>query len=652
LSLSSGGGSAQVTMHAGGSGPSDLPDAPPSELFRVGRQVGQYELLEEIGRGGMGIVYRARHVKLKRVVALKMLLPGRNTRNDTMGRFRREAEAVARLRHPNIVQIYEVGEVAGIPWFSLEYIGGGSLEMRINATPQPAASSAALVSRLARAMQVAHEHGIIHRDIKPANVLLESASKGSVNVTPGDDAPRLDDDDLKPKITDFGLAKHLEVEGQTVAGQIMGTPSYMAPEQAGGHNQQVGPASDVYGLCALLYELLTGRPPFKGSSHWGTISMVLLTDPIPPGRLNSAVPRDLETICLKGLRKEPDKRYRSSAELADDLDRFAAGRPVLARPAPLWERTVKWVRRQPTQAALALAVLLTIAAGVASALFYARSQRQQAEYEKQQTLYEKQKTLSEQQTAADLRRQLEARRKVDQLQEEGRRHEESGDLSAAFNLWGQALTLLDADPGADQETLRHDLQQRRERVRRALEERQERERQEQRLKAEQLAEVAARDDALDRARRCLDHCNRAAFHEISVFRDEEPRSRRRRPRAKRPARRRGARCACWTRRRIWLVPISCRCRGRCRSGGRSVLSASATRKRPRRSGGGPATCPAPPWITSAPPWATPARAASKTPPAAVRAPCGKSRARSGRTICKRSAVCGIRRLAGPRPSWP
>jgi serine/threonine-protein kinase len=240
-------------------------------------------------------------------------------------RFQAEAEAIARLKHPNIVQIYEVGEHHGLPYFSLEYCPGGSLDKKLNGTPLPPKEAAALVEVLARAMQAAHEKGIVHRDLKPANVLL--GEEGEL------------------KITDFGLAKRLEEAGQTHSGVVMGTPSYMAPEQARGQSKAVGPAADVYALGAILYECLTGRPPFTAASAVDTLLQVVSEDPVPPGRLNSKVLRDLETVCLKCLAKSPSHRYASAAELADDLDRFRNGKPIRARrsnlPTPVWY----WLRR-------------------------------------------------------------------------------------------------------------------------------------------------------------------------------------------------------------------------------------------------------------------------------------------------------------------
>jgi eukaryotic-like serine/threonine-protein kinase len=298
-----------------------------------------YELLSELGRGGMGVVYKARQRNLNRLVALKMILAGGHAAATERARFQTEAEAIARLQHPNIVQVHEVGDHEGKPYFSLEFCGGGSLERKLNGTPLPARAAAALVETLARAMHAAHTQQIIHRDLKPANVLLL--------------------EDGTPKITDFGLAKKLDEAGQTHAGAVMGTPSYMAPEQAGG--QTVGPLADVYALGAILYECLTGRPPFKAATALDTIMQVASDEPVPPSQLQSRTPRDLETICLKCLQKEPRKRYGSALELAADLRRFLNGEPIRARPVGRFERGVKWVKRQPALAGmLAVVVLLTV----------------------------------------------------------------------------------------------------------------------------------------------------------------------------------------------------------------------------------------------------------------------------------------------------
>jgi ABC-type amino acid transport substrate-binding protein len=305
-----------------------------------------YEIVGELGRGGMGVVYKARQLSLGRFVALKMILAGAHASPQELARFRREAEAAALLQHPNIVQIHEIGEQDGCPYFSLEFVDGGNLAQRVRGTPQPPAWAARLVETLARAVHVAHQHGIIHRDLKPANVLLTS--------------------DSVAKITDFGLAKRLEGEtGHTRTGAILGTPSYMAPEQAGGKPQAVGPPADIYALGAILYDLLTGRPPFRTDTPVETLLEVLEREPERPRSLNPTLPRDLETICLKALAKEPRKRYASALDLADDLDRFLNGLPIQARQANRLERLWRWCRRNPAVAGLSgLAAVLLIAVSI------------------------------------------------------------------------------------------------------------------------------------------------------------------------------------------------------------------------------------------------------------------------------------------------
>jgi predicted Ser/Thr protein kinase len=285
-----------------------------------------YEVLGELGRGGMGVVYKARQIGLNRLVALKMILAGEHAGPQEKARFRLEAEAVARLQHPGIVQIYDIGEQEGRPYFSLEFVDGGSLAQQLDGTPLPVWEAARLTKALARAVHHAHQRGIVHRDLKPANVLL--TAEGT------------------PKITDFGLAKLLGTEGQTQSGAVVGTPSYMAPEQAGGKKKLIGPATDVYALGAILYELLTGRPPFRADTPLDTLLQVMSEEPVPPSRLHDGVPRRLETICLKCLRKDPAQRYANAEALAEDLRRFLAGEPIQARPMTRWEKTVRLVKRQ------------------------------------------------------------------------------------------------------------------------------------------------------------------------------------------------------------------------------------------------------------------------------------------------------------------
>ena len=306
-----------------------------------------YEILGELGRGGMGIVHKARHRGLNRLVALKMIR-GAIADEVQIARFKLEAEAVATLRHPNILQIYDIGEFNGYPYVALELLEGGSLSEKLFGTTLAPRQAAEWMVPLVMAMEVAHRAGIVHRDLKSANILFST--------------------DGIPKITDFGLAKRLESDdGQTHTGQVMGTPSYMAPEQARGDTKSAGPPADIYALGAILYEMLTGRPPFKGSSAIETVRQVIEQDPVSPSRVQFRVPRDLETICMKCLQKEPGKRYATAKDMADDLNRYLHGMPIRARRTPLIERALKWSRRHPTFAALsaigALMVVSSIGAG-------------------------------------------------------------------------------------------------------------------------------------------------------------------------------------------------------------------------------------------------------------------------------------------------
>jgi hypothetical protein len=313
---------------------------------------GDYELLEKLGEGGMGVVFRARQLSLKRTVALKMILGGELASSDKLQRFRREAEAVANLDHPNIVPIYEVGEHGGQHCFSMKLIEGGTLSSACSvpgsATPQAAQRGVAqLLATIARAVHYAHQRGILHRDLKPGNILLDREGQ--------------------PQVTDFGLARKVESDSRlTQSGAIVGTPSYMAPEQAVGR-KDLSVAVDVYSLGAILFEMLTGRASFRAETPLDTLSQVVEKDPEPPRSLNPHLDPDLETICLKCLRKEPEQRYESAAALADDLERWLRHEPIQARPSTLWERAVKWLRRQRAVAgAWGVSVLVSLAA-VASA---------------------------------------------------------------------------------------------------------------------------------------------------------------------------------------------------------------------------------------------------------------------------------------------
>jgi tRNA A-37 threonylcarbamoyl transferase component Bud32 len=329
------------------------PNAGRSLALTPGARLGDFELLQELGRGGMGIVYKARQTKLGRVVALKMILAGAHAESAEQARFRGEAEAIARLQHPHIVQVFEFGDLDGMPFFALEYCDGGSLAERLRGATLPPRDAAAVVETLARALQAAHEQNVIHRDLKPANVLLTGGSP---------EAPLAQ---LTLKIADFGLARKVDDPGLTGKGAVVGTPSYMAPEQAAGRTDAHGPPVDVYALGAVLYECLTGRPPFKAATVLDTLDQVMHDDPIAPRRLAPTTPRDLETICLKCLQKEPGARYASAAALADDLGNWLAGRPINARPVGTLERVWRWCRRHPVPTAAAAAVLAVTGAAFA-----------------------------------------------------------------------------------------------------------------------------------------------------------------------------------------------------------------------------------------------------------------------------------------------
>jgi hypothetical protein len=327
------------------------PDLPSTRDLPPLPAVAGYEVLGLLGKGGMGVVYKARHLRLGRVVALKMILHADHAGADERRRFKAEAEAVARLQHALVVQIFEVGEHRGSPYLSLEFCPEGSLADALDGTPWEAGRAAVLVEALAGAVQAAHTAGIVHRDLKPGNVLF--AAGGA------------------PKVTDFGLAKKLDQAGQTRTGAVVGTPSYMAPEQARGEGKGVGPSADVYALGAILYELLTGRPPFKAASSMDTILQVLSDEPVPVRSLQPKVPRDLETVVLKCLEKEPRKRYASAGELAEDLRHFGAGEPVDARPVGLMGRAARWARRRPAVAGLLAALTLSLLGGTLLATWLA-----------------------------------------------------------------------------------------------------------------------------------------------------------------------------------------------------------------------------------------------------------------------------------------
>src|SRR5438128_2753734 len=304
---------------------------------------GDYELLEEIGRGGQGVVYRARQKSLNRTVALKVIGLGHWATEAHLKRFRLEAEAAASLEHPGIVPIHEVGERDGSCYFSMKFVEGGQLDEVAKRQPIPIRRAAELIAKVARTIHYAHEHGILHRDIKPGNILLDQKDE--------------------PHLTDFGLARLVETESTiTRTLEVLGTPSYMAPEQAAANSTQLTSATDVYGLGAVLYQLLTGHPPFAGGTTYETIKLLLETDPRQPRQLNPKIDRDLSTICLKCLEKDPQRRYPSALALAEDLERWLKHEPIQARRTGIFARGKKWVRRNPTSALLTASLIALAAA--------------------------------------------------------------------------------------------------------------------------------------------------------------------------------------------------------------------------------------------------------------------------------------------------
>jgi hypothetical protein len=390
-----------------------------------------HEILEELGRGGMGVVYKARQISLNRVVVIKMILAGAHAGPEERSRFRKEAEAVARLQHPHIIQIYEVSEHDGRPFLVLEFAAAGSLDRRLARQPQPPRWAAAAAETLARAVHHAHEHGIVHRDLKPANVLLQESGVRSQESDPKIQAPAdsclLTPDSWILKITDFGLAK-LVTETTSIptqSGAIMGTPSYMAPEQASGKARTVGPAADVYALGAILYEMLTGRPPFVGASVLEILEQVVAEEPVPVRRLHPTVPRDLATVCAKCLEKEPHRRYASAAELANDLRRFLRNEPVRARPAGRLYQLRKFAQRNKVLVGGVAAVFLALVLGIiGTSLGLARALK------------------AETQTKAERDRALKAEREARRLLAES--YVQSANLATQRGSWRDALKQIDA----------------------------------------------------------------------------------------------------------------------------------------------------------------------------------------------------------------
>jgi tetratricopeptide (TPR) repeat protein len=326
-------------------------DGPEVSLPEAGRWLGEFELLGVIGRGGMGTVYRARQRSLGRLVALKTIRADGPADPADVRRFRTEAEVVAGLEHPHIVPVYEVGEQAGVVYLSMRLVEGGNLAERLDRFVSDPRAAARLVADVARAVHFVHQRGVLHRDLKPANILLDA--------------------DGRPLVTDFGLARRLDGDSSlTQLGAVVGTPSYAAPEQASGAKGAVTTAADVYGLGTVLYALLTGRPPFRGETVLATLELVRTSEPGPPRQLNPRVDRDLETICLKCLAKDPDQRYASAADLGEDLERWLRAEPVKARRAGRWERARKWVRRNPVWTALLTAVAVSAGAGMSGLVWH------------------------------------------------------------------------------------------------------------------------------------------------------------------------------------------------------------------------------------------------------------------------------------------
>jgi eukaryotic-like serine/threonine-protein kinase len=386
-----------------------------------------YAILEELGHGAMGVVYKARHLRLNRLVALKMILAGPHAGLRDLLRFEREARAFARLQHPNIVQIHEIGEQDGRPFLCLEFVDGCSLSQLLRGRTLPPMAAARLVECLARAVDHAHQQGIIHRDLKPANVLLarRDGGRGTLLAPTGREwglGPHTNGEDggfFEPKIADFGLAYLLDHDGEPITLDTVGTPPYMSPEQANGSPAGADRSTDIYALGAVLYETLTGRPPFLGATVREILDQIRTLDPVAPNQLQPNVPHDLETICLACLRKEPNRRYASAAALADDLARFLRGEPIHARPTSTAERLWKWCRRRPSHAALVLlSVFLLLAALIGTTVH----------------------------NQIENNRIAHVRETAEQLMREGQQALEAQDVDTARDRFGAAWIAVQAEP--------------------------------------------------------------------------------------------------------------------------------------------------------------------------------------------------------------